>query len=315
MRSLLVVVAVFAVVAVAQPIRPHISETFEGEGYTHVVTSNETIWGLGRWIIDEPKGHAIEAWEFTHEHRHHSVHILKRFDLGFEYGITWHHAPSPHLVCRKIAVKPPMPPIWHWVREAHYHGKHVIDGTTYDVWRHHVANIELEVAVSEHDASRPHYFTRRSPSEHRVIHLISWATFQPNATWFNVPEVCKNATDLEDSVSPAIGSDASLGTCAVAAANARRIVTESNGFDGASLVVAAFAKAGVETPSSLWSIQQAGTPCTGAPKVGDVFSEGVPATSAAVMLSNNEFAECSTLGGRCAIVPQRDFTGMCRRFC
>jgi len=315
MKAVFLVVALFAVLAVAQPIRPHISETFEGEGYTHIVTANETIWGLGRWVIDEPKGHALEFWDFTHEHAHHSVHVLKRFDLGFEYGISFVHHPTPHRVCRKIAVKPPMPPAWHWVREAHFHGKHVFDGTTYDVWRHHIANIELQVAVSEHDASRPHYFIHRSPSVHRVVHFISWSTFQPNATWFNVPDLCKNATESDWAAEEPIGADASLGTCAIASSNARRIVTESNGFDAASLIASSFEKAGVSTPSSLRELQQGGNACTGEPKVGDVFFDGVPATSAAVMLANNEFAECSIQGGRCSIVEQRDFTGSCRRFC
>jgi len=317
MKATIVVLACLAVVAFAQPPRPVISETFEGEGYSHIVTVNETIWGLGRWVIDEPKGHALEFWEFVHEHRHHSVHLLKRFDLGFEYAVNWHGHPTPHQVCRKVAVKPPMPPAWSWLKEAQYHGKHAIDGTTYDVWRHHVAGIELEVAVSEHEASRPHYFTRRTPSEHRVYHFISWHHFAPNSTWFNVPDVCKNATDLverEEESMPGSG-DQHTATCAIAASNAARIV-EQQGFDAASMVVMAMKQASIEVPSTLWGLQQAGTQCIGGPKVGDVFFDGVPATSAAVVLGTNSFAECSSaMGAKCSIVEQRDFTGGCRRYC
>jgi hypothetical protein len=247
--------------------------------------------------------------------------VLKRFDLGFEYGIHWHHHPAPHQTCNKFAVKPPMPANWAWIKDAHYHGKHVIDGTTYDLWRHHVGGVELEVAVSEHDASRPHYFMRRTPSEHRVYHLITWYTFQPNATWFNVPDVCKNATgeveaDTEEVFVPGSSGSAHSAVCAIAASSAARIVEEGNGFDAASMLISAYSKAGITMPGSLWSLQQGGEDCTGGPRVGDIFFDEVPATSAAVYLDSNAFAECSTtMGGKCSIVPQRDFTGGCRRYC
>jgi len=324
MKAVICVLACLAVGALAQ-IRPHISETFEGEGYSHIITTNETIWGLGHWVIDEPAGHAIEFWEFAHEHRHRSIHILKRYDLGFEFAIFHHHEP-PHVRCHKIAVKPPMPPAWHWLRDAHYAGKHARDGTTYDWWRHHHQGVELEVAVSEHDASRPHYFIHRSAFEHRTTHLISFATFKPNATWFNVPEACKNATESTTSITDAIaeemtggmGSDTTIKvSCAIAASSAARLVFESNGYDAASLVAAAFQRAGVSTPStSLWELQAGGSRCSEGPAVGDVFFDGLPAVSAAVYLGDNKFAECpAAMGGRCAIVEQRDFTGGCRRFC
>jgi len=314
--------ACFAIGVFAQ-IRPHISETFEGEGYSHIVTVNETIWGLGHWVIDEPKGHAIEFWEYTAEHRHRTVHLLKRFDLGFEYVIF--HTRDHHQQCHKFAVKPPMPPVWAWTRDSHYAGKHVRDGTTFDWWRHHQHGVELEVAVSEHDASRPHYYIARTPNEHRLYHLISWATFQPNATWFNVPDVCKNATEETLSVNEVIfahvsegsmGSDDTISqSCAVAASSAARIVSESNGYDASSLVFDSFSRASINTPSGLWELQSGGTDCVEGARVGDVFFDGLPATSAAVYLGDDKFAECTARGGPCAIVEQRDFTGGCRRYC
>jgi hypothetical protein len=317
-----VVVAIIATaIAIhAQPIRPRISETFEGEGYTHIVTSNETIWGLGRWVIDQPKGLGLDFWEFHHEHRHHSVHLLRRFDLGFEYAINWHHQPTPHQTCRKIAVKPPMHPVWAWLHEAHYHGKHVIDGTTFDLWRHHVGGVELEVAVSEHDASRPHYFTRRTPSEHRVYHFIAWSTFQPNATWFNVPDICKTASfdadDTDDTdIVPAGSAAPHSAQCAILASSAARIVSDSNGFDAASMISAAMTKAEINIDtSSLTSIREAGTACEEGPRTGDVFFDDN--YGAAVLLDVNAFAICAPhMGGRCGIIPQYDFNQGCRRYC
>jgi len=314
----LVVVAVLAVVASAQPIRPAISETFEGEGYAHIVTINETIWGLGRWVVDEPNGHALEFWEFVHEHYRHSVHVLKRYDLSTEYSVMWDLHPTPHRECPKRQVTPPIPPNWPWVKDAHYIGKHHIDGSTFDVWRYHAGGIELEVAVSEHDASRPHYYTRRSATEHRVYHLISWATFKPNNTWFNVPDVCKNVTASEEA--DVLGADGAISQCgASAASSAARIVEGGvNGYDAASLIVTSFHGAEAETPtsSSLWTLQSSGSSCIGGPRVGDVFFDGLPATSAAIYLGDNRFAECAAAhGSSCAIVPQRDFTGGCRRYC
>jgi hypothetical protein len=152
-----------------------------------------------------------------------------------------------------------------------------------------------------------------------MYHLISWATFKPNATWFNVPDICKNATVDEPAVEwlgeGAMGENIKA-QCAIAASQAARIVETSNGFDGASLLYTAFNKAGIETSTNLWSQQAAGSTCTGGPQVGDVFFDGVPATSVSIFLGDNKFAECpSFLGGRCSIVPQRDFTGGCRRYC
>jgi len=210
-----------------------------------------------------------------------------------------------------------MPPAWAWLRDARYHGKHAIDGTTFDLWAHHHGGVDLEVAVGEHNANRPHYFMRRSPSEHRSYHLISWATFKPNATWFNVPDVCKNATEyvVGVSVESGDGDDSLIGTCGVAAETAQRIVTESNGATAQQLLSAAFNKAGVNIPAQLSGVQFGGNRCDGGARTGDVFTDGTPIDSVAVYLGGNSFAECKVSGGACAIVEQRDFTGGCRRFC
>jgi len=210
-----------------------------------------------------------------------------------------------------------MPPAWEWIKDARYHGKHPIDGTTFDVWGHHHAGTDLEVAVGEHDANRPHYFMRRSSSEHRAYHLISWATFKPNATWFNVPDICKNATEevFQVTYDSTDGNDALLATCGVAASTAQRIVTESNGATASQLLSESFNKAGVNIPAQLSSIQTGGKPCAGGAQIGDVFTDGTPVSSVAVFLGENAFAECKVGGGQCAVVEQRDFTGGCRRFC
>jgi len=285
--------------------RPQISETFEGEGYTHITTANDTIWGLGHWAIDEPNGKSIELWEFMVEHRHRNVHFLKRFDLGWEYTTHFERFPKPHEVCAKRAVKPPMPANWEWLKDARYRGKHMIDGTTYDMWIHHIANIELEVAVSEHDASRPEYFYRRAPEEHRMYHFLSFHTFRPNASWFDVPAVCKNVTEISED------GDDNLVAGTVVATNARQFV-ERNGFDAASLVATSHRSIGVSTPSSLFQLQAGGVACRGGIFIGDVFFDGLPATSAAIYLGDSQFAECNSAG--CTIVPFRDFTGGCRRY-
>jgi len=288
------------------PIRPVISETFEGEGYSHIKTAHADIWGLGRWVIDEPAGHGLELWEFFDEHRHHTVHALQRYDTGFAYNLFYNQT-AHHVVCHKRAVTPPMPPNWHWLREARYQGKHVRDGSTFDWWHHHAGGVDLEVAVSEHDASRPHYFVRRTPSEHREYHLISWHTFKPNTSWFNVPDACKNATGVELTLD---GDDALVGKVAAVTEMAERIVTQSNGFGAAAMVSAAMGRALVEVPSTLETQHAAGVWCSGGARGGDVFFD---ASSAAIFLGGNRFAECST-GGKCSIVPFRDFSLGCRRF-
>jgi hypothetical protein len=307
MKATLIVLAAIVAVASAQ-IRPQISETFEGQGYTHIVTRNETIWGIGHWAIDEPSGRSIERWEFVVEHRHRNIHFLKRYDLGFEYTVRF-QAQVPHEICTKRAVKPPMPPNWAWLKDARYRGKHHIDGTTFDMWVFHVAGVELEVAVSEHDASRPEYFYRRAPEETRMYHFLSWHTIRPNSSWFDIPASCKNATTA---VEVSVDGDDNVVAGTVVAAAAQRIV-DTAGIDTVSLVVSSMRAAGISTPTSLWDLQEGGKPCTDGPTVGDVFFDGLPAVSAAVYLGDNKFAECA--GTRCGIVPPRDFTGGCRRFC
>jgi len=321
----LIGVLALAIVVAAQPFRPQISETFEGEGYNHIVTPNETIWGIGHWAVDQPKGHAIQFWEFHHEHAHHSVHLLSRYDLGFDYAISFQHHPTPHRVCHKHAVTPPMRHSWEWVKDAHYHGKHVFDGTTYDVWGHRHHEFDLEVAVGEHNANRPYYFIHRTPTRHSRIHFIDFETFPANDTWFTVPDICKNATEAELDEQVAVDGDdtevvehrGGAPTCGMLVADmAKRIAAEGNGFTASSMIAMATSKAGVKASGSLADLKSTGTRCAGGPMIGDVFFDGVPATSAAVMLSANSFAECSSdLAVGCRIVEQRDFTGGCRRFC
>jgi hypothetical protein len=306
MKATLIVLAAIVAVAFAQ-IRPNISETFEGQGYTHIVTRNETIWGIGHWAIDEPSGRSVERWEFVVEHRHRNVHFLKRYDLGFEYTVRF-QAQVPHEVCTKRAVKPPMPPNWAWLKDSRYRGKHHIDGTTFDMWLFHVAGIELEVAVSEHDASRPEYFYRRAPEEQRSYHFLSWHTMRPNSSWFDVPASCKNATTV---VELEVDGDDTMVAGTVVAAAARRIV-ELPGTDANTLIVSSMRAAGISTPEGLWTLQTAGDDCVGGPSIGDVFFDGVPAVASAIYLGDNQFAECAL--SRCGIVPRRDFTGGCRRY-
>jgi len=309
MKVFLVVLAVAAaaIVHAQQPARPQIPETFEGEGYSHVVTVNETIWGLGRWVVDEPNDRSLEFWEFVHEHFRHSVHVLKRFDLHNEYSVMWTPGPTPHRVCHKRQVTPPMPPNWAWVKDATYRGKHRIDGDTYDVWSYHAGGVELEVAVSEHNANRPHYFTRRSASEQRRYHLVTFSTIKPNATWFNVPDVCKNVTAPEP-VAPTIPSCMATAVIAFRMQAAHQYV---------NLIKAAHQSAGVAMPSAAMENMAAlGSECVGGPHAGDVFFHGTPAKSAAVYIGSNNFIECPFHEGvACSIVPPRDFSGGCRRFC
>jgi len=299
------------VLCVAQT-RPNISETFEGEGYSHIVTVNETIWGIGHWAIDEPTGRSIEFWEYTIEHHHRNIHYLKRYDLGAEYEIAYDARVPAH--CRKTAVKPPMPPNWAWVKNATYAGKRVIDGSRYDEWRYIVAGIELSVAVSETNASRPHYFHHRSVVEHRQYHFLSWHTRKPNDTWFAIPAICKNATIGEvDNDDHTIVTDE---VCEAAAITARTIVAKSNGLSGESLIGKSMSRSGVMLGNmNIVEMHSAGAPCAGGPRISDVFFIGTPPTNAAMYLGKNEFALCND--GTCNIAPLGSFAfdGGCRRFC
>lgn len=177
-----------------EPIRPHFSETFEGEGYAHITNANGSHWGIGHWAIDQPNGRGIERWEFSEHERHHNVRLLQRYDLGFDYSLSYH---EHHEVCHKHAVKPPMPAMWSWLHEARYHGKHVIDGITYDEWTYHAGGVTLGVAVSETHADRPVYYYRGTSTHKFEVHFISYEHRQPNASWFAVPSACANATDEE----------------------------------------------------------------------------------------------------------------------
>jgi hypothetical protein len=146
-----------------------------------------------------------------------------------------------------------------------------------------------------------------------MYHFISWHTFKPNATWFNVPDVCKNATEavagIED-LNNAPGHDSHMATCAVAASTAARIATTSNGMTAINLI--AQSHDGLNVPNTIAGLLENGAACSGGAKAGDVFFDG---SSAAVYLGGNEFAECPIAGGACGIVGWRAFSGGCRRYC
>jgi len=108
------------------------------------------------------------------------------------------------------------------------------------------------------------------------------------------------------------GSDSHMATCAVAASTASRLALSSNGMTAAQLISSSLTTAGVNFPSVFSNLIEAGSSCVGGPHVGDVFFDDV---SAAMWLGGDEFAECPIRGGRCTIVPQRDYTGGCRRYC
>jgi hypothetical protein len=88
--------------------------------------------------------------------------------------------------------------MWSWLHEARYHGKHVIDGITYDEWVHHAGGVTFGVAVSETHANRPVYYYRGTSTHKFEVHFIAFETRQPNNTWFDVPKACANATFEEE---------------------------------------------------------------------------------------------------------------------
>jgi len=196
-----------------------------------------------------------------------------------------------------------MPPNWGWVKDAKYAGKHRIDGEPFELWRYGAGGVELEVAVAEHNANRPHYFARRSATEHRTYHLITFSTFAPNATWFNVPDLCKNATS-EAPAPPTSGS------CAAIVELVRNQDQASN-LDAVSKVMASFRSIGVEMPETVEEFRN-GEACTGGAQPGDLFFYE---TGVAVYLGGEEFAECDQTRGVCVVVPPRDYSGGCRRWC
>jgi cell wall-associated NlpC family hydrolase len=196
--TLLAVVVVSAAVLPRAPIRPNFHETFEASGTIHAKTANGTFWGIGRLVRDQPKGLALESWEFSEHSRERNIHILERYDLGFEYFMFWdQRPPHPHLVCHKQAVKPPMHTWWGWLHDAHYAGKSHVEGRTYDDWTYTAGDVHLSVLVTEERVDRPVYFFRHDKQRHEEIHFITFDYVPPNATWFRVPDSCKNASLFE----------------------------------------------------------------------------------------------------------------------
>jgi len=319
---------------VADPARPVIPETFESVGSSHIVTHNDSIWGMGRWAIDEPNGHGVENWIYSERHHRHHVHHLQRFDLGHVYTVFRDPNPPHHHVCRTHDVKPPMPAIWAWVKDANYIGKHKIGDHTYDQWQLAHSGLNLTVSVGENQPNRPYFFSRRSATEHFEIHFISFDLHKPNASWFDVPKECKNATDFLEIPRPAKESPqivlGPLGGVCNAAVDAVLSLAKpgcpyiyggngpcASGFDNDGLVTKAYALAGRVIPRLVAEQQEGGEGCVGGVQPGDLLFEGSPATHVAMALGNGMIAECPLSGDVCRITlqPFGGFNGGCRRYC
>jgi len=308
-----------------------ISETFESVGSAHIhdPARNISIWGIGRWAVDEPKGHAIEHWEYDEHQHHHNIHVLERYDLGKIYRIT---RQQHHHNCTAHNVKPPMPPVWTWIKEANYIGKHHIGDVIYDQWQWKNAGVTLTVSVHEQHPNRPYYFSRHHGRDRFEIHYVTFETRTPNDTWFHVPDACKNATisiaDLKAMKPvPQVMIGRLGGVCSAAvefAVEAAKTAAPyifgdigTIGYDNDGLIAASFAKAGVMVPRNIDDLQVGGSACQAGVRPGDVLFVGQPATHVALAVGNNLIAECPLTGENCRIAPLdvSVYNGGCRRYC
>jgi hypothetical protein len=229
-----------------------------------------------------------------------------------------------------------MPTHWGWVKDASYAGKHTIGDRTYDQWRWRNAGVTLTVSVSETHADRPYYFSRVSSTENFEIHFITFETRKPNASWFDVPDVCKNKTGIDISEFTRVKKDVPQillgplnGICPTAIESAIQIAKSdcpyafggigpcATGFDNDGFVAKAFADGGRLIPRDVDEQQAGGDGCVGGVRPGDLLFVGSPAYHVAMALGNGMIAECPWSGERCHIttLDESRFDGGCRRYC
>lgn len=198
------------------------------------------------------------------------------------------------------------------------------------------------MSVHEHDPNRPYWFERRTHSEHFEIHFLHFEAKTPNATWFEVPKECKNATDIEGNVISVTGVPEKLSplvtignmkndVCSIAVKTAVGIAKDdcvytyggngpcnsNGGYDNDGIMAASFAHAGVFIPRLVAEQQENGSGCVGGIRPADLLFSGTPATHVAMVIGDNMIAECPVSGARCHIttLDLSRFDGSCRRYC
>jgi len=169
---------------ISDPPRPKIPETFESTGELHIIESNGTIVGVGRWAIDQPHGKGVRHFEFGNNHAHKNILEVLRYDLKLEFTVTQDK-------CVNTTVAPPMPVVWQWLKNATYNGTVTEHNKTLDSWIYTYKQISRTLFVAQNLPNVPVIYEEKHEGVGSVqVHFWAFQTHQPNPDWFDIPQQC-----------------------------------------------------------------------------------------------------------------------------
>jgi len=329
MNKLAAVVAVCLLsLALAEPPRPVLHETFESMSTAWLKRGAISIHGRGRWAVDQPNGRAVEEVSFDNGTEHHNVFILQRYDQSTQYEVVREGQP-PTPKCHKMGLQAPMKTLWSWVKDASYKGPITIRRITLDYWEETAGGVTLGIGVNQSDANAPVYFVRKTSSESFELHFDRYSHRQANSSWFDVPKICSTDDGFTPipPVFPISNITAPMNLAAVLSC-AKQICTcgcpyvwggngpccpGKSGYDCSGMTHKCYSTGGYSTGRTAAEQQKNGKACTGGVQAGDLLFLGTPAHHVFMSAGGGMIYECPHTGANCHHVPLYHYDGGCRR--
>ena len=202
MKVAILVLALCAIAFAATPLRPVISETYEGKINIEFTNKTHHVFGTGDEARDFKDGKEVFRAEFDTNPRF-LIYELTRFDLGKAYVLDSFNFTN----CITRNITGTLPPTWGWLVNATYVGQFSFRGQTFDWWNNSavIGGITFHFAAAFVDAGAAAptvpsfaetFWEYNGNFERRTI---GYENFIPNITnpaFFDVPKVCTSPMSI-----------------------------------------------------------------------------------------------------------------------
>jgi len=190
-----ILVLFFVAAALAAPLRPVVSETFEAKINLEFTNNTHHLFGEGEQAQNWSSNAAVIRVEFG-TRPPTVIYELARYDLGHSYEIDNVNLTT----CHVGDVSGHLPASWDWLKTANYTGQSIFRGERFDWWNTSfvVQGIQIKLAGAFRDAGSnaptiPAFFeseyTLRNNFERRTIGIEDWAN-TTHSVFFDVPKSC-----------------------------------------------------------------------------------------------------------------------------
>ena len=199
MKAVILLVALCVALAVAAPLRPVVSETFEAKINVEFVNGTYHAFGIGDEARDYAGNRAVFRSEF--DHPRFWIYELARFDTGVGYELD----SLNYTTCHNHSLTGHLPSNWAWLANATYVGQSSFRNQLFDWWNSStiVSGITFQFAAAFFDSgntapSVPAYavleWTYNNLFEKRTIGYDAFFPQINNPNIFDVPSVCAKPT-------------------------------------------------------------------------------------------------------------------------